>query len=336
METRLDIRRLDPHDDGQMQRFHEIGWRAEKEDDRPWSGFFTLTELTAFMREQAADRRVVGYCAFDGDQMVGAGALLLPQLDNLEKAFGFIHVEPELRGRGTGGALVEVVAQAARDDGRRLLMVDADVNYAERETAGVLRFAAAHGFSEVLDEVVRVLRLPVSQDRLDRLAGESAPRHEGYTLETYVDRLPRAYLRSYVHLRNQLMIDAPSGDVDFEASAVTAEILEEKLELSVRMGRTTFITVAVRDGEVVAHSDLSLPAGETYGWQLGTLVHRVHRGHRLGMATKVTNLRAVQRSHPDVVTVQTGNAETNQWMIAINVALGFEPVGVAVELKRHL
>ena len=32
METRLDIRTLDPHDDRQMHRFHEILWRAEKEE----------------------------------------------------------------------------------------------------------------------------------------------------------------------------------------------------------------------------------------------------------------------------------------------------------------
>ena len=28
-----------------MRRFHEIGWRAEKEDGRPWNTFWTYEEL---------------------------------------------------------------------------------------------------------------------------------------------------------------------------------------------------------------------------------------------------------------------------------------------------
>ncbi len=61
-----------------------------------------------------------------------------------------------------------------------------------------------------------------------------------------------------------------------------------------------------------------------------------HRGHRLGAAVKVANLRALQRERPDVTVVQTENAETNAFMVSINERLGFEVVAVSPSFARTL
>ena len=336
MQTRLDIRTLDPYDDAQMHRFHEIFWRAEKEDGRHWNVFWTYGELATVLREPTADRRMTGCCVFEGDQMVAAGILELSLLDNREKAFLFPAVEPARRGRGLGGALLEELVEVARGDGRTRLLTDAVLPYAERETSGVLRFVDAHGFRLSNIEIYRVLPLPVPAGLLDGLAADAEGHHEGYALESYVDDLPERYLLSYCHLRNQLAVDAPTGEVDFEAAGVTPEIQRGKLERNRRIGRTTLFTVAVRDGEVVAHSDLIVAPSATEAQQMGTLVRRDHRGHRLGTAVKVANLRRLQEARPEVVEVHTQNAETNRWMVDINVRLGFEPVGVCPEFVRDV
>jgi hypothetical protein len=117
---------------------------------------------------------------------------------------------------------------------------------------------------------------------------------------------------------------------------MTPDILAQKLDRNARAGRRTYLTLAVRDGEAVAHSDLYVLAGDTMAHQMGTLVRRDHRGHRLGAAVKVANLEALQRDRPDVTQVHTQNAEDNQWMVGINVRLGFEPVGVCPELVRRV
>ena len=62
------------------------------------------------------------------------------------------------------------------------------------------------------------------------------------------------------------------------------------------------------------------------GWQGDTLVHGDHRGHRLGMLVKVANLEAMAAERPSTRRVHTWNAGENQWMLAINVALGFRRV----------
>ena len=329
MQTRLDVRRLDPRDEAQLRRFHEIGWRAEKEDGRPWNSFWSYPELAAILREPLADHRREGLCVFDAGRMVGAGLLELPQLDNTDKAYVFAMVEPELRGRGVGGALVDDLLDRARQHGRALAISSATAAAGGGESlARVHLFAEAHGFMLAGNEVYRVLRLPPPDGLLRHLADEVGPHYRGVAIETYVDRLPTAYLASYCHLLNQLVLDAPTGAIDFEAERTTPEIVTQKLARSRRMGRATYVTVAVRDGEVVAHSDLFVLPSSRQAHQMGTLVRQDLRGHRLGTAVKVANLAALLRDRRDVTEVHTQNAETNRWMVDINVRLGFETAGV--------
>ncbi len=80
---------------------------------------------------------------------------------------------------------------------------------------------------------------------------------------------------------------------------------------------------------VPAHDPLKI-------FQWDTLVRRDHRGHRLGIATKVHNLAVVQALHPDRTTVHTWNAESNHHMIAVNEAMGFVPVRYEGEYYREI
>lgn len=332
MRRALDIHTLDPADERQMRPYFEVARRAETEDGRPWNTFFTYSELSTLLREPSPERQVVGLCAVDDHSLVAVGMLQLFLLDNLDKAWLIAAVDPGLRGRGLGGAVLEALVEAAHRNGRTVLLSDAAVPLEGEASSDMLRFAARHGFALNNREVHRILGLPVAEDELDRLARQSS--RDDYTVETYVDRVPERHLASLAHLHNQLILDAPTGEVDFEAAAVTPEIERQKLERNRRMGRTTFITLAVLAGEAVAHSDLVVPPDRTEAHQMGTLVRRDHRGHRLGTAVKVANLRALQRDRPDVTQVHTQNAETNPWMVAINESLGFEPVGACLALLR--
>ena len=90
-----------------------------------------------------------------------------------------------------------------------------------------------------------------------------------------------------------------------------------------KQGRTKFTTVAlVRRGEVAAFTDLTTVHETTRVYQWGTLVRRAHRGHRLGLAVKIANLRRSSAS-ADVRRLVTWNAEVNDHMIGINHRMGF-------------
>ena len=104
------------------------------------------------------------------------------------------------------------------------------------------------------------------------------------------------------------------------------------------MGRARYETVALTpDRQVVAQSTLAMSLEESPTvFQWGTFVHRDHRGHRLGLATKAVNLRAVQAARDDLTLVTTQNGETNGYMVAINERMGFRPIEVSAEFVRRL
>ena len=330
----METRPLDPSDDAQMRRFHEIMWRAEKEDGRPWNPMWTYEEAAAIFREPTSDRRVVGVAAFDGDTMVGAGFLMLSLLDNLDTAFTFVAVEPALRGRGIGEVVLEGVVDVARADHRTQLLAGAGIPFEERESSPILAWATGHGFTVANVEIQRNLDLPVADGLLDEVAAEAEQKHGDYEILSIVGPLPDELLPSWCELDNTFMLEAPMGDIDVEAGATTPEALREKDLLNEKVGRTVYSSVAVQDGRVVAHSDIGVPRAAEEANQWGTLVHRDHRGHRLGAALKVANLRALAARQPEVQRVVTTNAETNQWMVAINERLGFRPVAVVPVFKR--
>ena len=330
----MDIRPLDVQDEAQFRRYHEIAWNAEN-DGRPWTSMWTHAEMHAAFHEQADDERFEGLCAYDGDAMVGAAFLAFTLADNLDKAYLQVWVEPGLRRRGIGSALVESAVARVAAEGRTTITGEASYTFEERDTAPTLRWATANGFRVANVEVARDLALPVAAELLEELLAEAARHHEGYTVETY-DDLPHAYVPSYCALVNQLVLEAPMGELDFEEEQMTPEVFAHKRARDRSSGRRHCFAVAVHDGEVVGLTDLMLPPESTRAHQWQTLVHRDHRGHRLGQALKAANLLAVQRRHPEVTEVHTQNAEVNAQMVAINDRLGFVPVAVVPDFKRTL
>ncbi len=332
----MQTRALDPADDAQLRRFHEILWRAEKEDGRPWNPMWTFEELAGMFRQETSDQRNRGVAAYDGQQMVGAGFAMLPMLDNRTTAWLFVAVEPELRGRGVGAVVLDGLLELARREGRTQLLAGAGIPFEERETSPIIAWAKDHGFSVANVEIQRHLDLPVDRELLDRMSATAAQKHSGYEIRTYVGRVPDELLASWCDLNNLFMLEAPLGDVEAESGQTTPESVREKDDLFDSMGRTVYRAVALHGDTVVALSDLGVPREADEAHQWATLVHPDHRGHRLGGAVKVANVRQLQAGHPQVSHVVTTNAETNPWMVAINEALGFAPVAVVPTFRRVL
>jgi GNAT superfamily N-acetyltransferase len=332
----MEVRPLDLKDDAQVRAFYDVSWRAEMEDGRPWNGHWTYDELASTLRDTTPAHQVAGLAAYDGDRLVGAGIATWSDLDNLDKGYVFPMVDPPARGRGVGGVLVEALVEHHRAAGRTIVTSEAAYAGPEDDRAAPVRFAASHGFHVASTEIQRQLRLPVDEAFLAAVDAEGAPYRDGYTVTTFVDDLPDELLPSYCALVNQLVVDAPSGEVDYEANALTPESMREQMAIQRRIPRRVYRSLAIRDGEAVAQSDLALQTEGDTAIQWGTYVHRDHRGHRLGAAVKVATLRAVQRERPDIRRVDTSNDETNSWMVAINERLGFEVLAVAPSFVRHL
>jgi GNAT superfamily N-acetyltransferase len=332
----MKIRRVDPDDDS-VVAYHALQVEADQHDN-PCPTPFSVQEQRELLRNQDSSVRVEGYLGLDGNTPVATGSVELFMSDNTDKAFVEAQVAPTLRGRGYGTAMIEFLLDLARRADRTTVMTvvtyprDADESHPSR------MFAIRQGFAFSQADVHRVLRLPVDDDLLARRAAEAADRHSAYTLVDFVGLPPEQMREAYCVLLNQIITDAPTGDVDFEEGRTTPDHLVEREAVMKASGRTAYTTVALdHDGVPVAHNVLVVPTHDPaniFNWD--TMVLRAHRGRRLGIATKIRNLRNVVAAHSERTAIHTWNAESNAPMIAVNEAMGFEPVAFLGEYVRTL
>lgn len=333
----MDIREIDVNDDVQFRDLYST-MLAALEHGRPNAPMWSEREAAVMFRSPDLSEEWHAIAAYEGSEMVGAAELVFPLLDNATMAFLGAFVAPLHRRQGIGSALVGHCLHLAEKNGRTVLLGEANLPMRERDTHPYATFAVKNGFALANVEVRRDLPLPVSDATLAGWQSEAAPHHAAYRLETFVNELPDELLESFCYLTNQLAVDAPTGDVELEAEGLTPEAMKARQAKSKAQGRSVFETLALDStGEVVAHSTLAVSAdrpGTVFQW--GTIVHRAHRGHRLGLAVKAKNLAAMQAAFPDQHRVVTCNSEHNDHMLAINITMGFEPVELAAEFQRKL
>jgi GNAT superfamily N-acetyltransferase len=290
---------------------------------------------------ESTGERVEPYAGYVDGRLVVTGVLQLPQMDNLDTANLEVATPPALRRRGYGTSMLEHLVELARRRGRRTLLAEASWDHdAPADGAGTVNadFLTGRGFAFSLGDVKRALELPVDEGLLDRLEQETASFQTDYTLRHFVGPVPDDIIDRFGSLIGSLVSEAPMGDLDIEDEVYDATRIRADEKILEASGRTKYTTVAsAPDGELVAYTDLALPSydpGHVYQW--GTLVRPEHRGHRLGMAVKLRNLREFQAAEPGRRVLYTYNAEVNEHMIAVNEALGFHPVGRLGEFQRKL
>ena len=326
----MQIHRVDADDDAAIKALARIAAESSRFEN-PYSTSYTAEELREELRGHDSSVISEGYLAAVDDRPVAAALLELFMTDNTDKAWFTVDVVPQERRRGYGSQLLSFAERRAIEQGRTTLMTSAQYPHDADDFHPYRRFLTSRGYAFSQAEVHRILDLPADAARLRRLLHDAEPHVAtgGYTFAQFDGELPDHLLGGYCVLLNTMLTDAPRGEVEFEAGGLTPDHLRQRWALWRRQGRTAYTCVALApDGVPVAHSQLLVPEhdpGKVFQWD--TLVHRDHRGHRLGVSAKVHNLLTVQRAHPDRTRVHTWNAESNRPMITVNEAMGFVPVG---------
>jgi GNAT superfamily N-acetyltransferase len=336
----LVIERLDEHDNAAFDAYYDIYIAALAplgDVASPWM----REESRAIIQEDATRRWNGAYVGTVDGAPVAVGLLRTSLLDNLQSAEVDVQVLPEWRRRGFGLAMLARLEAEAKARGRTLLNAEPVWSYDAgpdgARSAGA-EFARAGGYALGISDVKRALPMPVADALLDELAAEAAPHHAAYTLRSFVGRVPDELGEGWVQLSASLMTEAPIGEMEREPEAPDVAAMRESEANSVLQGRTKFNTVALDPaGEVVAYTDIAASLHDPRtAYQWGTLVRRDARGHRLGLAVKVANLRLLQAEGPHVEQVTTYNAEVNGHMIDVNERLGFVPIGRLGEFQKRL
>jgi RimJ/RimL family protein N-acetyltransferase len=264
---------------------------------------------------------------------VGVLDLHVSRYDNRHVADVGVTVDPSARRRGIGRRLFEIGVERAVADGRTLITAHC------RDGGPGMGFAKAMGLDRASEEVRRAQDLwSLDGDRIDGLAAEAAGHHADYEIVPIGYPTPEEMLEPIAVLTAAIN-DAPTDDLDVEDEVFTPERMRALEQSQFAYDHRMYRLVARhRDtGELAGQTIVVVPALQPwFAYQLDTSVVRGHRGHRLGLALKIAMLRGLAQAEPQVRTLETWNAASNEHMIGINEALGYRVVSRAIDWQKHL
>ena len=273
--------------------------------------------------------------AIDGREMVGAGLLTRTLKENLHSAMAFAWTRPDRTREGIGRRVVSELEVIAAGDGRTTIQSEA---YLPPDgSAAAEHFAASLGYAVASRESIKELTLTDFADRRDALAAEAVDAR-GYRIITFDTVCPDEHLESFGHLLGMLMDEVPLGELDLEASEWSPERIRDAEQRQVDIGRHVHTAMAIApDGAVAGVSDVRIDDDDPVHGQVGiTIVDPAHRGHRLGLALKLATHDLAVTTYPELVALDTSNAEVNTWMNAVNEALGYRTIETLLELQKKL
>lgn len=262
-----------------------------------------------------------------------------------------VRVLPEFRGHGIGTGLAEAIERLPREDGKAKAVV-----YTALQDLPGPRIPSPTGFGSIpaehpdvrfllsrgyqFEQVERLSRLPLPvadlDARMDAAATASGP---DYVVHLWEGDTPERWYEDMALLFTRMSTDAPSAGLEEPEDVWDAQRIIDTDVISARSPRVRYVAAAehLPTGRLVAFTTLSVPPQRHRAVaQWGTLVLREHRGHRLGMLLKVANLRHLQALAPGHPSVTTFNAEENRYMLDVNEALGFVPIGMESAWRKDL
>jgi len=311
------ILRVDPDDAATLAACTAVQAAAKQEED-PFGPPKTARVLRVFLAE--------GFDAFPCESWYTADGfywLELPDRENLHLARLILVARPTPAGAAVRQELLRHALVRARHHGRTSISTMA------RPGTALDEFLRGAGARPGILEARRVLDLRTMPPGLLATIREATTEAAaGYSLASWAGQTPEEHLNGVACLLNA-MNDAPREDTE-QDTIWDAERVRERADSSlIRMGTRGYSVAAICDatGEMAALTQLEVdPDDPEWGHQGLTAVTRPHRGHRLGLLVKAAMLQWLAEAEPDLNRIETGNADSNQHMIAVNETLGFQPL----------
>ncbi|MFJ3956137.1 GNAT family N-acetyltransferase [Arthrobacter sp. NPDC090010] len=307
------------------------------------------------------ERQVLLVARLDG-RIVGVADISLPLLGDVEVAEFTLDILPEAQGRGVGRGLIGAAEHFARAEGRRHLFVDTNHPAASLGdgvesllpdsgpgfvplSSRSVDFARRGGY--VLERIEQFSSCALPLDTVlegDLLAEAESANAGRYRLHHWRDRCPEQWLADVAALDSSaedltLAEAAEAGMPPEDWEDYDAEALRRAEEIAMAQGRRTVVTAVehIESGALVGVTTISvLPQRQDVVFQDETHVHLGHRGNKLGLLLKISNMQQLQDLFPDVRVIYTWNALENRYLLTVNQQLGFHTAGVTGLWQKQL
>jgi mycothiol synthase len=259
----------------------------------------------------------------DGSIAGDARAVFSRTENNAEICQAHIGVRRDRRRQGIATSLLRHVADAADEAGRPIIVgwsfdqLPAGAAFAERIGAE----AAAH------QHVNRLWLSELDRQMLRDWIAMGPVRAGGYSLTRADGPYPDHLMGEIAPLRSATN-PADRGAFQMEPPILSVDQIRSLERMLFAQGTERWALVAMHDASatVAGFTEMGLPATQpTVAHQWTTVVRPEHRGRGLGKWLKAAMLERMLIERPGVEEVRTGNATTNEPMLAINRTLGFKP-----------
>ncbi|MFE9192624.1 GNAT family N-acetyltransferase [Micromonospora sp. NPDC007208] len=289
---------------------------ADLPQDPPWRE----TSLREYLAEVMPGERRISWIAqaeptTPGDTGAVLGqvhVLLLGDIGVLE-----VLVHPSARRTGLGRDLVLRAARRVYQEGFRSIGV---------EVVGdtpAIGFYESLGFTREYVETRSVLDLTAVD--WAELAEMATGIGAGYQLEFFPGGPPDDLIEAYARAKAEVR-DVDDGEL--RPSSYDPERLRDSLDTLHRRGMKPYIVLARHEqsGEVAGLTEVVVPAQHpTRADQYDTIVAQDHRGYGIDRAIKARMLLELRSAEPELIEVQTWNAQANEAMLKVNAELGYRP-----------
>jgi GNAT superfamily N-acetyltransferase len=229
-------------------------------------------------------------------------------------------VHPDHRRRGIGRSWIPLTIELMQRHGCTTLTV------ATHEESGhqFLKWMGAVGKSAGAEN--RLQLAEVDWAMLRRWVDDGAAKSPSTNLEVYDGHLPEEMREEYCPQLAAMLNTMPWDDLDHGDITVTPAELADWYARLDEQGETDY-TMLTRepDGSISGITDMTYaPYRAQFIEQGFTGVRSDARGRGLGKWLKAAMLLHVREIYPELQTVITGNASSNEPMLAINTKMGFK------------
>lgn len=300
---------------------------------RPGDPVYSVEEVEAALRAPVGEGRDRGMISAASRHGHVGFATWWWESDNPNIAWLDAYVSPVWRRKGVGKRLVAT----SLEDVKRRHEIDT-VGFALAGHVAVgreLQEVVENEWGLPVRNVERISRLDLGQ--LDRdavraqLAQRMAQTEDAYALHFFqMDELPGSEtgfdLPDYLDMVEEIENLMPLEDLELEPERYTEQRFRDQVAHQRAQGRVIWNYVALEreTGKAVGITNVSFkPEDPRLVNQWDTGVRKSHWGRGLGWALKLAMIDRLLREVPRAMFIDTGNAKSNEPMLAINDKLGF-------------
>lgn len=348
VNEQLTVEPLDIHDDVIGLEAAEV-WGISLAHSKPGYQPHPASDRLASLRTPSdTTQRLLAICRQPTGRIVGAAYAAWDTVGPNQDPWIDAQVMPAARNMGAGSALAQWALDVLPDQAKHVYACSylapspdsARITSTDElsDTEPSVRLGHSLGFTAAALEVCSQLTLPLSDSTLDAVTAPAQAMSQGYRVLSFVDGIDEQYIEQTGVLKGLLDVEAPTGDLDWEADPVTPEAYQSYLNGLAESQQHCVESIALcPQGNVVGQTQVVLSADTKSTMNIdSTLVHREHRGKGLGRLIKAANIQCLQKHFPDHHSLGTSSEVTNRHMLNLNDEFGFRSTVQEVVWKKDL